>query len=108
MGSRRTGPTPKGAAKVPSGPLDYAGKHWSGLISGYYQMRVELLTAQARKDAAAGTPLNTTAADRLQAKLAFDFQVATTKYPTAPVGDPLAVSKAMRAKYAPRFGVCSK
>ena len=101
-------PTPKGAAQVPSGPLDYSGKHWSGLISGYYQMRVELLTAQARRDAAKGTPLNTTAADALQAQLAFDFQVATTKYPTAPVGDPLAVSKAMRAKYAPRFDVCSK
>ena len=69
-----------------------------GRVMCLQQLRVELLTAQARKDAAAGTPLNTTAADRLQAKLAFDFQVATTKYPTAPVGDPLAVSKAMRAK----------
>ena len=26
-------PTPKGSAKVPGGPLDYAGKHWSGLVS---------------------------------------------------------------------------
>ena len=99
-------PTPKGAAKVPSGPLDYAGKHWNGLIGGYYRVRIEQLTAQAQSDAAAGKPLDTAAADKLQAKLAFDFQVATTKYPTSPTGDPVATSAAMRKKYAPAFAAC--
>ena len=35
------------------------------------------------------------------------LQVATKAYPAEPVGDPLEVSKAMRAKYAPIFTACS-
>jgi hypothetical protein len=40
--------------------------------------------------------------------VAFAFQTDVgTRYPTAPVGDALALSRAMRAKYVPRYlGVC--
>lgn len=36
-----------GAAAVPGGPIDYASKHWSGLIRDYYAHRVALVTQQA-------------------------------------------------------------
>ena len=51
-------------------------------------------------------PVDVTAADALQAKLAFDFQVATKKYPSKPVGDPVATSAAMRSKYGGAFLQC--
>ena len=100
-------PTPKGAVKVPGGPLDYAGKHWNGLIKDYYAVRITKLTEIARANAAAGKPLDVPAAERLQAQLAFDFQVDTTRYATTPVGDPAATSAALRAKYAPAFAACA-
>lgn len=99
-------PTPKAATKVPPGPLDYAGKHWNGLLADYYRERVERLTAQAKKDAAACRPLDGAAADLLQAQLAFEFQVATKPYPTKPAGDALAASVAMRTKYKGAFASC--
>ena len=33
--------TPKGATSVPGGPIDYASKHWSGLIADYYKARLD-------------------------------------------------------------------
>jgi len=99
-------PTPRGAAKVPGGPLDYAGKHWNGLIADYYQVRVERLTAQAIKDADAGRALNASAADLLQAQLAFDFQVSKKSFPTSPIGEPVSISAAIHDRYAPAFAAC--
>merc|ERR1712217_260514 len=32
-------PTKEGAARIPDGPIDYAAKHWSGLINDYYKER---------------------------------------------------------------------
>lgn len=101
-------PTPAGATKVPDGPVDYASKHWSGLISDYYQARAKGVLAQALADAAAGQPLNTAAVAQMWATLAHSFQNAfPSTYPTSPVGDPVAVSAAMRAKYAPFYAACN-
>ena len=91
---------------VPGGPIDYAGKHWSGLIKDYYRVRVNLLKQQALKDAAAGTKLDGAAWDKIQAELAYNWTTATNSYPLQPVGDPVGISKAMAAKYATSFAVC--
>ena len=37
---------------------------------------------------------------------AYAWQAARDKYPTEPVGDPLVVSEAMLAKYAPYYAAC--
>ena len=99
-------PTPKGAAKIPAGPIDYASKHWSGLVKDYYGKRIQLVTAQAIKDAQAGRKLNTTAVDRIEAEHAYVWTTATGLYPEEPVGDPVSLSKVMAAKYASFFSTC--
>eukprot|EP00656_Telonema_subtile_P046113 TRINITY_DN5245_c0_g1_i1.p1 TRINITY_DN5245_c0_g1~~TRINITY_DN5245_c0_g1_i1.p1 ORF type:complete len:881 (+),score=212.00 TRINITY_DN5245_c0_g1_i1:28-2643(+) len=100
-------PTQQGAAKIPGGPIDYASKHWSGLIKDYYAARVTLLQSLALSDAAAGRALDSTAWDRLQAELAYNWTTATNAYTEVPVGDPVAVSKEMRSKYEHFFSSCA-
>ena len=131
---------PVGASKQPGGPIDYASKHWSGLLSDYYQERAKLLLAKATAQEKAGKKFTQAMDDQVRARgphatdvspalppsrshmrmcvsfcrlvwqiradHAFAFQVATKQYPTTPVGNPLSVSKAMRAKYADRFAAC--
>eukprot|EP00658_Telonema_sp_P-2_P047919 TRINITY_DN3647_c0_g1_i2.p1 TRINITY_DN3647_c0_g1~~TRINITY_DN3647_c0_g1_i2.p1 ORF type:complete len:691 (+),score=111.68 TRINITY_DN3647_c0_g1_i2:158-2230(+) len=97
-------PTPKLADKIPGGPIDYAAKHWSGLIKDYYATRVNLLTQQAIKDS--GKTLNTTSWDRIQAGLAYNWTTDTKAYPTQPVGDPLQISKQIKLTYANFFTTC--
>ena len=99
-------PTPYGASVIPDGPIDYASKHWAGLISDYYQERAKRVLAQAMYDAAASRPLNLTAVEQLKATLAYTWTTATNAYPSEPVGDTVAVSKTMLAKYAPFFSSC--
>ena len=99
-------PTPYGASVIPDGPIDYASKHWAGLISDYYQERAKRVLAQAMYDAAASRPLNLTAVEQLKATLAYTWTTATNAYPSEPVGDAVAVSKTMLAKYAPFFSSC--
>ena len=100
-------PTPEDATEYVSGPVDYAAKHWSGLISSYYVPRVEKIVRQAVADAAqAGGRLNTSAVSLLKAQHAYAWQRATDAFPTAVTGDALAVSKAMLEKYRVWYGTC--
>ena len=101
-------PTPKAATEYVSGPVDYASKHWSGLISSYYAPRVDKIVQQAVLDAAgAGGKLNITAVNLLKAQHAYAWQLATDRFPTVVTGDALAVSKAMLAKYREWYSTCS-
>ena len=85
-------------------PTDYASKHWSGLISGYYRARAEQLLLQALEDAAAGRALDGAAVAARNAALAFGFQRDFgNAFPLEPVGDAVEVSARMRAKYAAWF-----
>ena len=88
------------------GPIDYASKHWSGLIKDYYAARVQLHQKQALADAAKGKPLDRTAIAAIEALHAYTWTTATNKYPTSPVGDALAVSVAMQSKYKAYFTSC--
>ena len=100
-------PTPANAPVIPSGPIDYASKHWNGLISDYYAARAKLVWRQALTDAAAGQPLDKTVMSRLEAQLAYQWTNANNLYPNTPVGDAFAVSVDMHAKYSSHFASCT-
>lgn len=99
-------PTPQNATQIPNGPVDYAGKHWNGLIGDYYAVRAENYLQQALHDASMGTPLDVVTMHRRLANLAYTWTTATNPYPTTPVGSPLALSQAMYAKYSSYFKTC--
>ena len=99
-------PTPKGSAKPGKDTVDYASKHWSGLVKDYYGARVTAVQMAALEAAAAGTPLTLKVVDRAKAKLSYEWTTSQRKYPSEAVGDPLAVSKNMRAKYKSHFATC--
>lgn len=99
-------PTPAGAAKPGKETVDYASKHWSGLIRDYYAKRVKITAHQAELDNAAGRPLDGAALNRGLAKLAYEWTVAQNVYPVEGVGDPLTVSKKMHSKYKGHFSSC--
>lgn len=92
--------------KRPGGPIDYASKHWNGLIKDYYHERAKRLLGLGKAAAAAGKAVDPDAMEALLAEHAYEFQVNTTAYPMAPTSDALATSKAMRAKHAWRFATC--
>ena len=99
-------PTPKGAAHPGKDTVDYASKHWSGLIADYYAKRVQAVQREAIKAAAAGEPLDPAAVDRAKAALAYGWTTSRKAYPRAAVGDALAISTKMYQKYAKAFAVC--
>jgi alpha-N-acetylglucosaminidase len=99
-------PTPPGATVIPGGPIDYASKHWSGLISDYYASRAAMAQRMAYDAAVAGQPWDSQAWDLAKATHATEFQLSTTPLPTQPVGDYVAVTKATLAKYSSWFASC--
>ena len=102
-------PTPK--AGPLGSPNDYAKKHWSGLISGYYAPRVRVHMQHALAAVAKHGPAAEPDNDPLNAalvKLAYEFQTAFGNgYPTEPVGDPALVSAALIAKWGHFFAACA-
>lgn len=100
-------PVTKGAQSLPGGPLDYASKHWSGLINGYYTARASGILQLALANANNNQPLNSTAVDLFQATLAYNFQTSyPNTYPVTPVGDPVTISQAMYNKYSSYYAAC--
>jgi hypothetical protein len=102
-------PTRKNALKIPYGPIDYAAKHWSGLVKDYYAVRVSIYLFQAlRDDEIGGAVLNRTRLDRLLAKHAYGWTTARNKYPTQPITtngggyrNTLNISMQLLHKYSP-------
>lgn len=103
------------ASKIPSGPIDYAAKHWSGLVREYYAGRISVLQTQALEDAARQQALNQTAVDRLLAQHAYDWTlVKSIQSRLNPIDDPppvndyIAISRRMFEKYQHWFaGSCT-
>jgi alpha-N-acetylglucosaminidase len=100
-------PTSKHSPSIPGGPIDYAVKHWSGLIKDYYVRRANILLGRALKDQAAGQPLNQTAVDRLFAAHAYAWTTSTNPYPQTVAEDAFEISIAMYEKYKGLFSSCS-
>jgi alpha-N-acetylglucosaminidase len=101
-------PTPKDSATIPGGPIDYAAKHWAGLIQDYYGVRASILLRQALKDHAAEQSLNQTRVERLFAQHAYKWTTATNAYSTVETGDALNVSFHMFYKYKDWFSSCDE
>eukprot|EP00750_Incisomonas_marina_P029224 INCI7077.3.p1 GENE.INCI7077.3~~INCI7077.3.p1 ORF type:complete len:931 (+),score=162.20 INCI7077.3:195-2987(+) len=72
-------PTTKDDIKIPGGPIDYAGKHWSGLIRDYYAVRAQLLLQQATLDASKGQKLDQAAVDLAFAQHAYNWTNSENK-----------------------------
>eukprot|EP01127_Copromyxa_protea_P020347 TRINITY_DN6809_c0_g1_i1.p1 TRINITY_DN6809_c0_g1~~TRINITY_DN6809_c0_g1_i1.p1 ORF type:complete len:867 (-),score=166.22 TRINITY_DN6809_c0_g1_i1:45-2645(-) len=100
-------PTRKNDTKIPSGPNDYAGKHWQGLIRDYYAARAEGILDIALNNAAQGKPLDNAAVAQFEATHAYTWTNSVSSYPTTPTGSALAASKVMYAKYAKYFSKCA-
>ena len=99
-------PTLKNDTSIPGGPIDYASKHWSGLISGYYAARATILQKQALKDASLKQPLDKSALSQLYASHAYDWTTSAEKYPTQPQGDVIEISRQVLSKYVHFFQDC--
>jgi len=86
---------------------DYARKQWSGLLADVHIPRARLFQRQALQNAAAGQPFNDTAAKAGYALQSFKWQTDFgNHYPTEPKGDAVAISAALRKKYARFFSSC--
>lgn len=100
-------PTMSGASRVPSGPVDYAAKHWNGLIRDFYKTRAMRLSHLAAEAAIQQLPVSTVAVERMKAQVAFEFQTDFgTKYAALPSGDAVELSRRMLAKYRHFFSTC--
>lgn len=111
-------PTPYNTDRVPGGPIDYASKHWSGLIEGYYVKRAKILLKQALKDQQNDVPLNSTKVDRLFAVHAYEWTTSVSSRNSSSdtssalddqysiVQGTIRSSKEMLEKYSHWFDIC--
>jgi alpha-N-acetylglucosaminidase len=99
-------PTPKNAANPGKDTVDYANKHWAGLVKDYYAARVKAVENVALAAAAAGEPLDGAAIDKAKAVLAYEWTLSQGSYPSKGVGSALDVSKRMHSKYQHHFAAC--
>jgi alpha-N-acetylglucosaminidase len=112
-------PTPYGANRVPDGPVDYAAKHWSGLIEGYYAKRARILLKQALQDQQNDQPLNSTEVERIFAVHAYEWTTSVnnknTSFATSSsllrdqrttFRETIRTSKEMLEKYSHWFKAC--
>ena len=90
-----------GSALTP--PPFSPGKHWSGLISGYYVPRAAAGLSLAMEAASTGGKWSDVAWNSALAAHAATWQLATNPYPTTPTGDARVVSALVKAKYDWRF-----
>ena len=72
-------PTVYNANHIPRGPVDYAAKHWSGLVEHYYGKRAKILLQQALRDQQNSQPLNSTKVEKLFADHAYDWTTSVSE-----------------------------
>ena len=101
-------PVTVNATRVPGGPIDYAAKHWNGLIRDYYAQRLSIILNQALWDAGKTGVLNESAVAFLEARFAYKWATSQNKYSLEPSADPLHVSEMMEETYGRWFQTCSK
>jgi hypothetical protein len=102
-------PTPAAAVMIPGGPIDYASKHWHGLIVPYYTKRSEILLQRALQDEVQRQALNKSEVQRLFAAHAFEW---TTSHFSGSSESPVnienarEISNTMIQKYSHWFSTC--
>ena len=90
---------------VTNGLNDYANKQWQGITRDYHLQRY-LAFSEVQADAIArggGAQPNATLFEALLTPIALAFASGRTAYPSEPVGDAVAVSRAMFDKYAAQY-----
>ena len=101
-------PTNSTTNKIPDGPNDYAGKHWSGLVKDYYGERASLLLKQALMHANDKKPFTKDDMNLVKARHAYEWTTSTNEYPTESVVDYLDISKKIFSKYEKYFKSCNE
>lgn len=78
---------------------DYAGKEWSGLVSGYYVPRWRTWLTEVCQAYTQKREMNEAVVNKARISFELKWQLSHERYPTEPRGDPLAVSKRLFAEY---------
>ena len=84
-----------------SGTMDYAAKHWSGLVGTYYTERWRLYLGMVDKAMAAGTDINCTQFVARVIGLTYSWMNSTELHANTTTGDALLLSTAAYRKYMP-------
>ncbi len=82
---------------------DYASREWQGLTGEYYFRRWELFVTALADDLAGKQTFNQGAANKARTAFEVSWINGQSKLPDQPVGDTIAISKALRAKYLSLF-----
>ncbi len=82
---------------------DYAWKHWSGMISGYYHKRWKWYLDEVAKSLEAGQPFDNAKFNKDLRKWMLAWSDAQDTYPSKPKGDSVEVAKKLWAKYSAAF-----
>ena len=78
---------------------DYASKEWSGLVEDYYLERWKLFFSFTKTAISSKQPFNNTGYQNDRFTLENGFSNAIKSYPVKPVGDVIAMTKSLMAKY---------
>ena len=82
---------------------DYANKHWSGLLVGFYLPRWQKFFAQLDAALVEGKPLDADAYENMIRGWEAEWSQGTESYPATPQGDSLEVSRRLWEKYSRYF-----
>lgn len=80
---------------------DYSCRHWAGLLGDFYLPRWERFVRHLDAALAEGHPFDTAAFDREVQAWEWAWTQQTKDFPTAPVGDTVAVARALFERYRP-------
>ncbi|KAL3659565.1 hypothetical protein V7S43_015552 [Phytophthora oleae] len=79
---------------------DYAGKEWSGLVKGYYLPRWRMWLGEVCQSYTQGRKMDEDVLKKARIAFELKWQLSLEPYPTASVGDTLAVSQRIYDEYA--------
>jgi len=82
---------------------DYARKEWSGMLSGYYQVRWEKYFEELARSLRSKKPFDSKTFDEELRQWLRDWSDRRDGYPTEPQGDSVAVARALWEKYRQAF-----
>jgi alpha-N-acetylglucosaminidase len=84
-----------------SGTMDYAAKHWSGLVGGYYRQRWVLYFGMVDEATQRHATMNCTEFVARSVALTYRWMSSKELHPNTTRGDALALAQAIYHKYAP-------
>ena len=85
---------------TPSHFSQYGNKQWAGLTQAYYRKRYDLLAVRVAEGIRSGKGVNATAYAADLGALGEAWTRGKVEFPSSPVGDAVAVGRALYTKYA--------